>query len=190
MLAGPQFGRRLPPDAGKSFIWWVIAAGAAPCLENKWYQGWYGDRHLRPPPRLPAHSLEGLQQKKIWSTPGSVANCKRRRGYSPVSPSHSLLQLSRQSTSLVRTGSPVQVWVAAPMICPYSSAGQSNGLLNRRSLVRIQLGVPIICPGSLTDRTYGYGPQDVGSTPARGAKSSRHFKSDARHLLRSMPKGV
>ena len=26
-----------------------------------------------------------------------------------------------------------------------------------------------ICPGSLTDRTCGYGPQDVGSTPAQGA---------------------
>lgn len=30
--------------------WRVIAAGAAPCLENKWYQGWYGNRHLRSPP--------------------------------------------------------------------------------------------------------------------------------------------
>ena len=26
-----------------------------------------------------------------------------------------------------------------------------------------------IRPGSLTDRTCGYGPQDVGSTPAQGA---------------------
>ena len=27
------------------------------------------------------------------------------------------------------------------------------------------------CPGSLTDRTRGYGPRDVGSTPARGTNS-------------------
>ena len=71
-------------------IWRSICPGGQPCLENKWYQGWYGDRHLTSSPNIgESHSGDciGLQNRRQLTFVGS----------SPTSPAKQLNMGGRRS---------------------------------------------------------------------------------------------